>query len=59
MRRGADRRPDAGAGHQPDQVVAEVGGKPITLKDVDAKWEDSTPPSAAALSRRCTRIAAT
>src|SRR4030095_5815580 len=23
----------------PDQVVAEVGGKPITLKDVDAKWE--------------------
>src|SRR6187397_3124302 len=24
----------------PDQVVAEVGGKPITLKDVDAKWEE-------------------
>ena len=23
----------------PDQVVAEVAGKPITLKDVDAKWE--------------------
>jgi hypothetical protein len=23
----------------PDQVVAEVGGKPITLKDVDARWE--------------------
>ena len=23
----------------PDQVVAEVGGKPIMLKDVDAKWE--------------------
>lgn len=23
----------------PDQVVAEIGGKPITLKDVDAKWE--------------------
>src|SRR6186713_1265968 len=23
----------------PDQVVAEVGGKPITLKEVDAKWE--------------------
>ena len=23
----------------PDQVVAEVGGKPITLRDVDAKWE--------------------
>ena len=24
----------------PDQVVAEVGGKPITLKEVDAKWEE-------------------
>ena len=24
----------------PDQVVAEVGGKAITLKDVDAKWEE-------------------
>lgn len=24
----------------PDQVVGEVGGKPITLKDVDAKWEE-------------------
>lgn len=24
----------------PDQVVAEVNGKPITLKDVDAKWEE-------------------
>jgi protein-disulfide isomerase len=24
----------------PDQVVAEVGGTPITLKDVDAKWEE-------------------
>jgi protein-disulfide isomerase len=24
----------------PDQVVAEIGGKPITLKDVDAKWEE-------------------
>jgi len=24
----------------PDQVVAEVAGKPITLKDVDAKWEE-------------------
>jgi protein-disulfide isomerase len=24
----------------PDQVVAEVSGKPITLKDVDAKWEE-------------------
>lgn len=23
----------------PDQVVAEVAGKPITLKDVDARWE--------------------
>ena len=23
----------------PEQVVAEVAGKPITLKDVDAKWE--------------------
>ena len=23
----------------PDQVVAEVAGQPITLKDVDAKWE--------------------
>jgi len=23
----------------PDQVVAEISGKPITLKDVDAKWE--------------------
>jgi len=24
----------------PDQVVAEIAGKPITLKDVDAKWEE-------------------
>ena len=24
----------------PDQVVAEIGGQPITLKDVDAKWEE-------------------
>ena len=24
----------------PDQVVAEVAGKPITLKDVDTKWEE-------------------
>jgi len=24
----------------PDQVVAEVAGQPITLKDVDAKWEE-------------------
>jgi protein-disulfide isomerase len=24
----------------PDQIVAEVAGKPITLKDVDAKWEE-------------------
>lgn len=24
----------------PDQVVAEVAGKPITLEDVDAKWEE-------------------
>ena len=24
----------------PDQIVAEVNGKPITLKDVDAKWEE-------------------
>jgi len=24
----------------PDQVVAEVAGKPITLKEVDAKWEE-------------------
>src|SRR6185503_17831982 len=24
----------------PDQVVAEVSGKRITLKDVDAKWEE-------------------
>jgi protein-disulfide isomerase len=28
--------PDA----NPDQVVAEVAGKSITLKDVDAKWEE-------------------
>ena len=24
----------------PDQVVAEIGGRPITLKEVDAKWEE-------------------
>lgn len=24
----------------PDQVVAEVAGRPITLKEVDAKWEE-------------------
>lgn len=29
----------AQAPSNPDQVVAEVAGKPITLKDVDAKWE--------------------
>jgi protein-disulfide isomerase len=29
----------APAPEQPDQVVAEVGGRRITLKDVDAKWE--------------------
>lgn len=28
------------AASNPDQVVAEVGGKAITLKDVDAKWEE-------------------
>ena len=28
------------AASNPDQVVAEVAGKPITLKDVDAKWEE-------------------
>lgn len=27
------------AAANPDQVVAEVAGKPITLQDVDAKWE--------------------
>lgn len=27
------------AAASPEQVVAEIGGKPITLKDVDAKWE--------------------
>jgi protein-disulfide isomerase len=26
--------------NNPDQVVAEVAGKAITLKDVDAKWEE-------------------
>lgn len=30
----------AGPAANPDQVVAEVAGKPITLKDVDAKWEE-------------------
>ena len=30
----------APAPSNPDQVVAEVAGKPITLKDVDAKWEE-------------------
>jgi protein-disulfide isomerase len=30
----------AAAPTNPDQVVAEVAGKPITLKDVDAKWEE-------------------
>lgn len=30
----------APAATDPDQVVAEVGGKRITLKDVDAKWEE-------------------
>src|ERR671911_143776 len=24
----------------PDQVVAEVGGRKVTLKEVDAKWEE-------------------
>jgi protein-disulfide isomerase len=31
----------------PDQVVAEVAGKPITLKDVDAKWEEFDAPERA------------
>jgi hypothetical protein len=35
---GASQAP-APAPEQPDQVVAEVGGRRITLKDVDAKWE--------------------
>ena len=54
-RRAAARRDDGGFGRvrggvgfgagdggasNPDQVVAEVGGKAITLKDVDAKWEE-------------------
>ena len=43
----------------PDQVVAEVAGKPITLKDVDAKWEEFDAAERARVSRRCTRIAAT
>ena len=30
----------APAAANPDQVVAEVAGKTITLKDVDAKWEE-------------------
>src|SRR5690348_14159029 len=30
----------ATAPSNPDQVVAEVAGKAITLKDVDAKWEE-------------------
>jgi protein-disulfide isomerase len=30
----------APAASNPDQVVAEVAGKAITLKDVDAKWEE-------------------
>jgi protein-disulfide isomerase len=30
----------ASAASNPEQVVAEVAGKPITLKDVDAKWEE-------------------
>lgn len=42
---GCAEEPTAAAQSQPavsnpDQVVAEVGGKPITLKDVDAKWEE-------------------
>src|SRR5687768_4394180 len=24
----------------PDQVVAEIAGRPITLKELDAKWEE-------------------
>ena len=28
------------ASNNPDQVVAEVAGKPITLKEVDAAWEE-------------------
>ena len=28
------------AASNPDQVVGEVAGTPITLKDVDAKWEE-------------------
>jgi protein-disulfide isomerase len=35
----ASAQATAGPAANPDQVVAEVGGRPITLKDVDAKWE--------------------
>lgn len=36
----ASAQSTASVGANPDQVVAEVAGKPITLKDVDAKWEE-------------------
>jgi protein-disulfide isomerase len=42
---GCSQEPTASAqapsvANNPDQVVAEVGGKAITLKEVDAKWEE-------------------
>lgn len=38
-------------GSNPDRVVGEVAGKPITLKDVDAKWEEFDPAERARITQ--------
>jgi hypothetical protein len=38
--RAAAQAPAPPPASNPDQVVAEVGGRVVTLKDVDAKWEE-------------------
>lgn len=40
---GAAQSPPPAAQAAPDQVVAEVGGRKITLKEVDQKWQEVDP----------------
>ena len=42
-----------------DQVVAEVGGRKITLAEVDAKWQEFDAAERARLRSCCTRAAGT
>ena len=49
----------AGPGAGSDQVVAEVNGRPITLAEVDAKWQEFDAAEARASRSFSTRAAAT